>query len=138
MRNDKYGVWPQTEEELLEYLREQENLPFDYNTVAEALTNVTVAMFNYFASKQGMTGFQSGWAAMEFMRKVRGIEGPFGILDGSKLLYPQYDLVGQVQEWIEDWKPEVGRIAKERLKNDDEHTHPEVRKRWQELAALVQ
>ncbi|ASA22595.1 hypothetical protein [Paenibacillus donghaensis] len=137
MKDGKYGAWPTTEEELISYLHEQENQSHDYNTIAESLANVTVAMFNYFASKQGMTGFQCGWSGMEFIRKTKGIEGPFGIVDGSKLLYPQYDLINQVREWIEDWKPEVGKVAKEKLENDDGMTSPNVRKRWEELAALA-
>lgn len=53
----KFGYFPKSEEDFLNYLHELENKPHDYNSIAEALTDATVAFFNYFASKHGMTGF---------------------------------------------------------------------------------
>lgn len=138
MKIDKFGTWPKTEEELLAYLHEQENKPHDYNSVAESLVNVTVAMFNYFACKQGMTGFQCGWSGMQFLKQVRGLEGPFGIVDGTKMLYPQHDIVEDVKKWMEEWKPEISKMAKEKLDESSEYTHPDVKARWKELAAHVQ
>jgi len=141
MKINKFGAWPKTEEELISYLHEQENKHHDYNSIAEALTNVTVAMFNYFACKHGMTGFQCSWSGMQFLRQTRGMEGPFGIVDGSKMLYPQYDIVAEVKKWLEEWKPELGRMAKEKLKQERNESflpHPYVIARWKELAKYAE
>ncbi|MER2060463.1 MAG: hypothetical protein ABTA16_16705 [Niallia sp.] len=80
--------YPKSLEEFIEYVKEIESQPHSYNTIAEALTDTTLAFFNYFASKHGMTGFQASWAEMNFIRKSRGLEAPFMIVDSSKLLYP--------------------------------------------------
>jgi hypothetical protein len=137
MRNNKYGNWPKTEQELLDYLHSIEEKPHDYNSIAQSLADVTVAMFNYFASKHGMTGFQVGWAGLQIIKMTRGLEAPFGIIDGSRLLYPQYDIKEQVDEWIEEWKPEIGKIAKQKLAEADNQVHPNVINRWKELSVYA-
>jgi|SRR5690625_1811255 len=138
MTESKYGVYPKTEEELLAYLHEQDNKQHDYNTIADSLANVTVAMFNYFASKHGMTGWQASWAGLEFIRKTRGLEAPFGIIDGGQLLYPQYDLAEKLNEWIEEWKPEIGKLAKERLKSNSTFASERVIEHWKKLAQYAE
>lgn len=82
----KFGYFPKSEEDFLNYLHELENKPHDYNSIAEALTDATVAFFNYFASKHGMTGYQASWSALQFLAKTRGMEAPFMIVDYEKLL----------------------------------------------------
>ena len=137
MKQNRYGIWPETEEELIAYLREEENKYHDYDSFIESLANVTVAMFNYFASKYGMTGFQTSIAGLKFLRITRGIEGPFGIVDGTKMLYPQYDILDEVKNWLEEWKPEVGRLAKEKLEkliSENTLVSEAVINRWIELA----
>jgi hypothetical protein len=137
MEESKYGLWPKSEEELIEYLRKIEDQPHDYSSIAKALTDVTVAMFNYFASKHGMTGFQASYSGLQFLKITRGIEGPFGIVDGSNLLYPQYDLMAQVEKWIHEWKPTLADKAIELLnEKDHELISPNVIERWKEIAAL--
>ena len=137
MKETKYGVYPDSWEELTKYVNEIEEQSNDYSSIAEALTNVTVAMFNYFACKHGMTGFQVGWAGLKFLGVTRGIEAPFGIVDGSKLLYPQYDIHAEVDKWIEQWKPELGKLALKKLEEDNTFTHPDVIKRWQEYSKFA-
>lgn len=124
----------ETEKEFLEYVRAQLAGPHDYNSVADAVANVAIAAFNYGASSQGITGFQAGWASMQFLKTVKGIKGPFGIIDGEKFLFPQYDPVGQVIEWEKEWKPYLKQIAEEKLKEDWPHVHPDVKRRWEEYA----
>ena len=138
MKETKYGVYPNSWEELTEYVNELESRPHDYSSIADALTKATVAMFNYFACKHGMTGFQASWAELQFLKTTRGMEAPFAIIDGSKLLYPQYDIHADINKWIEEWKPELGKIAQKKLEEDNSFAHPEVIKRWQELSKHVQ
>jgi hypothetical protein len=137
MKNNEFGAWPKTQEELIKILNEHENKQHDYSSVAESLTEVTLAMFNYFASKQGMTGFQASWAAMRFLARSRNIEGPWGIVDGSQMLYPQYDLRVQLEKWMEEWKPQIGKMAVEKLNSESRYAHPDVIARWMELATYA-
>lgn len=138
MKTDKYGAWPKTIDELVDYIKSQDEREdgskHDYNSIAEALTNVTVATFNYFASHHGMTGFQASWAGLQFLKVTRNLEGPFGIIDGSKMLYPQYNLKKQLDEWMEEWKPQIGKMDKEQLEERSGLISPGVLARWKELA----
>lgn len=138
MRTDKYGAWPQSEKELIDYIREQLDGPQTYNSAAESLANISVAAFNYAAHMQGATGFQAGWAGLQFIRIIRGIEGPFAILDSNQLLYPQYNLLGQVIEWIEKWKVELAPKAKEMLETVGDNAHPNVVEHWRQMAKLAE
>ncbi|GED73049.1 hypothetical protein BRE01_67510 [Brevibacillus reuszeri] len=138
MNETKCGAWPNSWEELANYVNDLESQNHDYNSIADSLSKATVAMFNYFASKHGMTGFQASWAGLQFLRTTRGMDGPFAIIDGSKLLYPQYNIHSDINKWIEEWKPELGRIAKKKLEEDNKYAHPNVIKRWQELSKYAQ
>jgi hypothetical protein len=139
MKIDKCGACPETEQELLDHLHSIEEQPHDYNSIAEALTDVTLAMFNYFANKHGMSGFQASWSGMKFIQKIRGMEAPFMILDSDKMLYPQYDIHKDVEKFIEEAKPQLGKIAKEKLENNtSSHVSPNVIERWKELAKFAE
>lgn len=130
-----YGVFPKSKEELESFISEQENKSHDYSSISEALTEITLATFNYYASKYGMTGFQAGWSAMRFLGRTRGIEAPFMIVDSSKLLFPQYDLLNDVKKFLEESKVELSKIAQQKLDNDvDEFTSQKVIERWKEIA----
>jgi hypothetical protein len=138
MNEEKYGKFPKTMDEFLEYVKQIEDQPQDYNSIAKALTNATVAFFNYFASKHGMTGFQASWSGLQFLAKTRGIEAPFMIVDSSKMLYPQYDLIADVEKFLDDVKPELSKMAKERLEKDnDGFVSKNVLQRWKELATIT-
>lgn len=134
MTTNKFGFHPKSIEELVTYIKEQENQPHDYNSVAEALANVTVAAFNYFASSQGMTGFQASWAGLKALGMQRGMEGPFAVVDGTRFLYPQYDPFGDLQKWHEDWKPALGKMAKGILAERGDGMHWEVRERMEQYS----
>jgi hypothetical protein len=139
MNEEKHGKYPKSLEEFLEYVKEMEEKQHGYNSIVEALTDTTVAFFNYFASKHGMTGFQASWAGLQFLGKTRGIEAPFMIVDSSKMLYPQYDLISDVREFLEESKPVLGKLAKERLREEHgEFISKNVLKRWEELAAITE
>lgn len=145
METSKYGVWPKTEEEFIAYVREQLNGPKGkedndadyYNSTAEALANITIAAHNYAAYYQGNTNFQSGWAQMKFLSVVRGIEGPFAIIDSNELLYPQYDVAGKVNKWLKEWEVALAPKAKELLETKSDMAHPDVVAHWRKLAALT-
>lgn len=133
--SNKFGYFPKSEEDLNRYIEEIENKQHDYNSIAEALRDATLAFFNYFAVKHAMTGWQSSWAALSFLGKSRGLEAPFMIVDSSKLLFPQYDVLGDVKKFIEDSKKDLAGLAKEKLNKVDGLTSPNVVARWEELAS---
>jgi hypothetical protein len=134
--------WPESEADLMAYIREMEQWPDGakeagegYGRCVYAMSNAAVATFNYIAKKLGVTGFQASMAEMQFLKETRHMEHGFILLDAENLMYPQYDLPQRVQEWIEKTRPQLKKAAQEKLATAD-GVHPEVRARWEEIAAL--
>lgn len=128
-----YGYFPKTKEDFNKYLEELESKNHTYETITDALTDATLAFFNYFAVKHDMTGYQCSWAELQFLKKSRGMQAPFMIVDSSKMLYPQYDLHKDLDEFLEDSMDELSKIAKENLDNNDGYISKRVLNRWKEL-----
>lgn len=127
---------PETLEDFIKMVEAVEGSHHTYETIADSLTDLTVAFFNYFASKHGMTGWQASWAQLQFIKKTRNMEAPFMIVDSSKLLYPQYDILVDVERFLEESKPELAKIAQERLDElkDDDLISLNVLERWKEIS----
>ena len=109
----------------------------DYGTCVYAMSLSAIAAFNYVAGELGVTGFQASCADLDFIRRSRSIEGPFMIMTLKDSLYPQYDLQGRVQEFIDSnakWRKEQ---AQKLLAEDKDFVHPDVLAHWMELAHLV-
>jgi hypothetical protein len=137
--------WPKTEQDLLSVIRSAFHFEWDesdpgtgYEASANALVTCAVAAFNYACSVVGATGFQASWAELEFIRRSRGFEGPFAILDATRLLYPQYD--GEWDEMIKRWRVDLAPVARQKIEACDRGEaalpSPRVEARWRELAAL--
>jgi hypothetical protein len=126
---------PKTEDELLAVIRDAIAKGTDYNGSAEALSTCAVAAFMYAASVVGASGFQGEWAALRAYGEVMGIKGPFAVLRGEDLVYPQYDLRRKVEGYIDEWTPWAAEKARENLLGDLSHVHPEVLAHWRALAA---
>lgn len=126
--------WPKTEEELLEVIQKALKGPYDYNTSAEAPVEAALAAFNYVASEVGLTGFQAGWGQMQFIKRSRGLKHPFMLLDSSLMLYPQYNLSNDVNEFMAKSKPHIAKEAKKNLEEKGGRAHPNVLAHWEELA----
>lgn len=94
-----------TIEELTGYINELVDREHDYGTCVYAMSMAATAAFNYVAGALGVTGFQASCADLDIIRRTRHIEGPFGIIDGADLLYPQYDLHAKLDEMIQKWMP---------------------------------
>ena len=107
----------------------------DYGTCVYAMSLAAVAAFNYVAHRLDVTGFQASCADMDVLRRTRRLEGPFMIIDGSKMLYPQYDLEAQVREALVEWEPWAAKEAQKRLKDLGQHAHPNVKAHMEMLAA---
>jgi hypothetical protein len=135
---------PESEEELLAYIREMEAWPEggsdmgeSYGRCAYAVAYASVATFNYLAGKLGITGFQASCADMLILSLTRGMEHGFMVLNADNLLYPQYDLPRQVHEWITDTRARLAPVARAKLDEDGGFAHPDVVARWEEIAAIA-
>src|SRR6187397_1089725 len=127
------GIYCETSDELKKRIDEIVDAPHDYNTSAEAIVKVAMLAKQYVHHKLGNSGFQAGWADLEELLLSRHMQDGFIIFDGNKLLYPQYDL----DEEFEKWKQETLKELKDKankLLEESPHAHPNVRKRWEEIA----
>lgn len=127
--------WPETKEELLEFLDTIEKHPNGYGECVELIALFLDATKNYLLCKAGATGFQSDAVNISFLRRTRNMKH-FQILDISNLLYPQYcnqkyfptlsTLIFTHRNFL---KTEAKKKLKENLK-----AHPDVIRHWQALA----
>lgn len=127
--------WFSDPDDLRVYINSLVDRPQDYGTCVYAMSMAATAAFRYVAGRLGCTGFQSGLADMDVLRRTRSLKGPFGIVDVSNALYPQYNLEEQVRELLLKSGQWLGDQAREKLKNDTEHAHSAVVSHWKKLAA---
>lgn len=124
---------PYTPEQLVEYVASVVDKQHDYGTCVYAMSLAATAAFNYVANKLGVTGFQASCADLDFIRRSRGIKGPFMLIKGEDALYPQYDLPEKLATAMKEWVPWLKEEAAKKLaKNAD--AHPNVIAHWERLA----
>jgi hypothetical protein len=127
-------AWPQTAEELSEYIDSLVEREHDYGTSCYAMSLAATAAFNYVAHRIGATGFQASCADLDILRRTRDIKGPFVFIRGEHLLYPQYDLSSQLASAMNDLGVWAAKEAKKKLTEANEHVHPNVIAHWKKLA----
>ena len=128
--------WPESLEELTEFIKSKTTEDHDYNSASDAMWQVALAAFNYAAREMGTTGFQASVAELMFLAKSRNIDGPFALVTGKDLLYPQYDIESKVERYIDEWTPWAAEQAKELLQSRPDAA-PAVRLHWQMLAQSI-
>lgn len=133
MRDSKVPYFT-TKEELDEYVNSLINQNHDYGTAVYAISLSATAMFNYVACKMGASGFQASCADLDVLRRIRGLEGPFMIIKLDDALYPQYDLHGRLQEFIDENRDYLKDAAKKQLENASDYMHVDVRKHMERIA----
>ena len=111
--------WPNTIEELTEYIQSLIDMKHDYGTSAYSMSLAGVAAFNFIGSKLGTTGFQASCADLDMIRRTRAIKGPFRLVDFSNMLYPQYEYKFHSQHISKDIWEWLQEIAKENMKKAD-------------------
>lgn len=133
--------WPKTEEELLAYIREMlawpdktSNEGEGYGRCVYSMSNAALAAFNYVAHQLRVTGFQASCADIQFIVDRRGLKDGCILLNGNDLLYPQYDLRAQLEQWIEGQRTHLAKKAKELLATIDGPVSPDVLAHWEALA----
>ena len=120
--------------ELANYIEALQGQKHDYGTCVYAMSMAAVAAYNYIASALGVTGFQASCADMDILRRTRGMEGPFILLKGEDLLYPQYDLNAKLNEFIKEIQPWLAEEAEKKLAaGNAKHAHPDVIAHWQSI-----
>lgn len=125
---------PDTIKELtayIEYLRKQEH---DYGTCVYAMSLSATATFNYMAKQLGVTGFQASCADLDIIRRTRHLKGPFALVKGNDMLYPQYDFLNKTRELANEWRPWAAEEAAKLLEKSKDAS-PSVIAHWQWLAA---
>lgn len=133
MREEK-APSPKTADELNEYVRSLVEREHDYGTCVYAMSLAATAAFNHVAAKLGVTGFQASCADLDVLRRTRGMDGPFIILKAEDMLYPQYDVPGQLQKAIASWQDWLAEQAALKMK-DAKKARPDVAEHWEKLAA---
>ena len=96
-----------------------------YGKCVEAMWRAAYMAHELVASRLGVTGFQHGMSSLHLLGALRSLEGPYMIVDASQALYPQYDLVGKVQNFLagQDVCSWLAREASKKL--DDAAKEPE-------------
>lgn len=133
--------WPKTRAELdaiLDALLAREH---DYGTCVYAMAIAAEAAFNLLAHNLGVTGFQASAASLDIARRIRSINGPFGIFKLEEMLFPQYDMPEKFAEWINSEDSKTWLRDEARKKLEEQHAselkaHPSVVTHWQKLADL--
>lgn len=137
MRDEKEPS-PSSEKELMEYIRSLVDREHDYGTCVYAMSLAAAASFRYVAKKLGVTGFQASCADLDIIKRTRNMKY-FCVQDYGNLLYPQYcdeehfptwqALIHKNAAWLKE-------EAKNKLAENTEHVHPNVRAHWEMLARL--
>jgi hypothetical protein len=118
-------------EELVEYINALVAKEHDYGTAVYAMSMAAVATFNYVAYKEGVTGFQASCADLDIIRRIRHIKGPFMLIKGYDMLYPQYDIESQVNEVVREWRPWAKEEATKLLNTENkEYVAEQVWQHW--------
>ena len=127
--------WLKSADELTAYIESLITQQRDYGTAAYAMSLAAVAAFQYVAGKVGASGFQASCADLDVVRRTRHLNGPFILLKGEDMLYPQYDLHGKLQEAMDSWREWAREEARKKLAaHKAETAHPDVIKHWKMLA----
>lgn len=127
----------QTLDELNSYIESLVQQKHDYGTAVYAMSMSAVATFNYVAGQLGVTGFQASCADLDILRRIRRTNGPFMVVFGERMLYPQYNIEEYVRGALSELLPWAADEARKLLAKADENVAPSVIRHWQELAAFA-
>lgn len=127
---------PDTVAELSEYITSLVERTHDYGTCVYAMSLAATAAFNHVAHKLGATGAQSSFADLDILRRTRSMDGPFILLKGEDMLYPQCDLPRELREAMGKWRGWAAEQAAKKLaEHEQKDVHPNVWVHWTTLAA---
>lgn len=137
MRDSKVP-WPKTIEELNDYINELSKDGGDYGKAVYCMSMAATAAFYYMSHVVGATGFQASCADLDIFRRTRSINGPFAIIAGEDMLYPQYNIQAKVSGYLSEWREWAAKEARKNLAtNNKENVSEEVWKQWEMLSDQV-
>jgi hypothetical protein len=124
-------------EDLANQIQEIVSKSYSYEDAPNALAEAALLAFNFVASELGVSGYQASYADMVFLSKSRRIKGPFAIVKADDMLYPQYDILKDVQKHLDNWSSWVAEEATRRLEGSANLYSPSstVIDHWKKLAA---
>lgn len=126
--------WLKEPEELVAYIIKLVDRPHDYGTCVYAMSMAAVAAYYHVSTNLGVTGFQASMADLDFIRRTRHMKGPFMIMDGHDMLYPQSDLQEKLDKFLIDNRKWAAEEAKKKL-IESPNAHPDVIAHWNGLVA---
>lgn len=124
-----------TLDELSQYIDGLVNQEHDYGTCVYAMSLAATAAFNYVARKLGVSGFQASCADLDILKRTRNMKGPFLIVDGENVLYPQYDLHARLDEFLDELKPWAAEEA-QKLLDGESMAVDAVKDHWRKLTEV--
>lgn len=130
-------LWPESEQELIDHIRELAKANNDYGKAAYVISLAAVATFRYMSHLCGITGFQASCADMDILRRNRHYEDGFRIIDYNNLLYPQYwtdEHFPTREQLLQENLPRLQKKAKELLAQTS-NASPNVKKHWETIVA---
>lgn len=128
-----------SEKELLDFINKMIVCGNSYQTAPYSMALSAYAVFNYVAQKLQVTEYQAEFADLEFIKRTRGMEDGFVIIDYENLLYPQYKDEFNKYSFNNLLKrnlPHLKERAKELLKKDSGFAHENVIKHWKMIVEL--
>lgn len=136
MRETKVPI-PKTLEELGAYVNELVDRKHDYGTCVYAISMAAVAAYEYVAHKLGVTGRQASCADLDIVRRTRGWEMGFALVNYADAMYPQYwdEIRGPIFASVIDKNSEQFMAkAKELIAQSSDHADERVIEHWTLLA----
>ena len=128
--------WPKTPGALMDYIIDKcQAGGDDYGTAVYAISLSAVAAFHFASHLVGASGFQASCADLDIIRRTRHMDGPFALIKASDMLYPQYDVVKNVKEYLNEWESWAASEAKKLIASET-MAAPSVLKHWEKLAAM--
>ena len=115
----------------------QNDYEHDYGTICHAIAAAGVQTMRHVnrGLQGGITGFKAGAVMWGVLRHWNHVDGPARILQYEDMLYPQYEYKFKTID--SETHKYLIKMANDRLVENEEHVHPNVRAHWQKVAAGI-
>ena len=133
---DMKTPWPKSEDELVNFIREMSKEAHTYGKCVYVMSQIATAAFYYASHVVGSTGLQASFADLDIIRRTRGMEHGFRIIDYRNLLYPQYqNSIAGFWQLVDENIDNLSKAASELLESG-EKAHPNVLEHWRHLSGM--
>ena len=126
-----------SEEDLLNTIRTLVNRDADYGTSVYSTSIAATATFNYLAHCKKITVFQASCADLDILRRIRGYDTGFMVIDYDKLLYPQYeDRIHGYWQYVKENLTALAQVARRLLSENHGATSSLIVDHWKKIIAM--